>query len=365
MSALPPRENRVLQAADALKALIVAGSLNDGLPGERELAHRLGVGRVTIAAALQLLEREQWITSAEPGRRRRVLKAGAGDAAAPVHPAGIAGKTVVVLCSLALNELSAYERLNHNRLSDLCADAGVRLRHRALDLTHFKRPHHRLEEFVRQNPANLYILQLTTCETQQWFQQRRIPAVVAGTPHPSVDLPCVDTDQRALGVHAASLFQRLGHRCVALLYPDPEHQGMRRFHEGMVQSGGALEVVSGRQDDSPDSVVRALSLLCRRASPPSALILPRIPYVLSALTVLPSLGLRVPQDVSLLCLVHDRMFDYARPTIAGYRIPEGALPRGLFRLVTRMLSHPAAAVDGRTLIMPDYVPGGSVVPFCG
>ncbi|QQL44946.1 substrate-binding domain-containing protein [Sulfuriroseicoccus oceanibius] len=361
MSALPPRENRVLQAADALKGLILSGSVAGVLPGERELSRRLGVGRVTVGSALQMLEQEGVIAPSEPGRRRRVLKGGELGGAKVELPAGTRRKTVVVLCSLALSELSAYERLNHNRLGSLCSDAGIRLRHRALELAHYKRPHHRLQEFVRQNPADLYILQLTTSQPQLWFQAERIPAMVAGTPHPSVDLPFVDVDQRALGVHAASMLERLGHRRVALLYPEAEHQGMRRFHEGMTQSHTRMDVVLGRQNDSADSIVRVLPELFEAKDRPSALILPRMPYLLSALTVLPSLGLRVPQDVSLLCLVHDRMFEYARPTIAGYQIPEGSLARGLFQLAVRMLTHPSTATHGRALIMPDYVAGGSLV----
>src|SRR3954466_11147200 len=49
-----------LQLADHLRQLIIQGALTDGdvLPGEREIAERLGVSRVTVRKALQIVAEE-------------------------------------------------------------------------------------------------------------------------------------------------------------------------------------------------------------------------------------------------------------------------------------------------------------------
>ena len=54
--------------------MILSGSLVNILPGERELGHRLSVGRETIRKALALLERDAWIAPPRIKVPRRILK---------------------------------------------------------------------------------------------------------------------------------------------------------------------------------------------------------------------------------------------------------------------------------------------------
>ena len=54
--------------------MILSGSLVNILPGERELGHRLSVGRETIRKALALLERDAWIAPPRIKVARRILK---------------------------------------------------------------------------------------------------------------------------------------------------------------------------------------------------------------------------------------------------------------------------------------------------
>ena len=54
--------------------MILTGSLVNILPGERELSHRLSVGRETTRKALALLEKDEWIAPARIKVPRRILK---------------------------------------------------------------------------------------------------------------------------------------------------------------------------------------------------------------------------------------------------------------------------------------------------
>lgn len=56
-----PASSLVETVANKIKQMILSGSLVNILPGERELGHRLSVGRETIRKALALLERDAWI----------------------------------------------------------------------------------------------------------------------------------------------------------------------------------------------------------------------------------------------------------------------------------------------------------------
>lgn len=363
MSSVPPRESRVLLTSKAIKNEILTGTLLGTLPGERELARRFRVGRVTIIGALKVLENDAWISRAKAGQRRQILKGTNTSKSAKIKTdGGLRGKTIVVLAPAQLDHLPTYERLNHMRLVSFCANVGVSLRFRVLDLNNYKRPGHRLREFLQKNPAELYLLQLVSREVHMWFQRHSVSSVVLGSSWPECTLPSVDLNQRALGVHAASLLERNKHSNVGLLYPTPEKQGMRLFREGFEASSSLAKLQLAPVDESPESLVRALTLLmAREDSRPSAIILPRIPYVMTAITLLPSLGFKIPADVSLLCLVHDEAFEFFCPIVTGYRISADAYAKTVFEVVVKLLRHPDTTFSEKTLIMPDFVPAASLI----
>ena len=69
-----PASSLVETVANKIKQMILSGSLVNILPGERELGHRLSVGRETIRKALALLERDAWIAPPRIKLPRRILK---------------------------------------------------------------------------------------------------------------------------------------------------------------------------------------------------------------------------------------------------------------------------------------------------
>lgn len=368
MSSIPPRDNRVLLTVDALKEDVISGRLAGMLPGERELALRLRISRITLRKALKLLEDEKWVTVSKPGCRREVLQSRRGKHAqgmaveGSVDSSRIEGKTVVTLAPVMLAQMPPKEILDHTRLNSYCARAGMTLLHRALDLSHLKRPAHRLQEFIKQNPADLYLLQLTTQQTQKWFYDHRIPCIVLGSTWAGCDLPSVDMDQHALGVHAAQMLTRMGHRKVGMLYPDPVKSGMVSFVENLKKAAPDMDLRLSTEDDSPESVLKALRCLVQDpANLPSVIILPRIGYASLATGLFPSLGLKVPEQVSLLCLVHDEVLQYLYPPVAGYGVPVDAYPKTIFNLAVKMLRHPNTRSMENALIVPDFMAAASLV----
>lgn len=363
MASLPPRDSRVLQAVELLQQDISSGALHGEIPGERELARRLRVGRVTLRAALRMLEESRWITPAEPGKRRRIIHQPSKPG--PISPPSshCRGKLIVTLSPQDLHDLPTYERLNYARLASFCSSAGITIRHRQLDLSQVKRPAHRLSEFIKQNPADLYILQLTDHETQRWFAQHCLPCIVLGSTWPGLDLSCVDYDQRALGLHSASLLSRLHHSHVALLYPVPEKRGMQLYTEGFTAAATGIKLSLARHEDTPESVHKALRALATAPDGhPSAIILPRIPYVNTATSLLPALGLSVPADISLLCLVYDEVLRYSHPPVAGYHLPRDTFPRAIFNLAVQKLLHPEVNRTETSLVIPEFTPAASLAP---
>lgn len=371
MASLPPRSSRVLQAVDALKEDILSGRLKGAMPGERELAKRLRVSRITLRKAMQILESEEWVGPSKAGYRRELLKRprksmkggrGAdGGIEGETDEYEVRGKTVVTLAPVMLDQMTAKEILDHTRLHSYFSRAGVTLMHRAVDLSQLKRPSHRLREFIKQNPADLYLLQLATLETQLWFYQNQVPCMVLGSPWDAAKLPSADMHQSALGGHVAHMLNRMGHRKVGMLYPDPVKAGMLNFVKNFREAVPGMEMFLAKEDDSPESVTRALqTLVSRPGDCPSVIILPRIAYASLATGLLPSLGLLIPEQISLLCLVYDEALQFLHPKVAGYSLPADAYPRAIFELAVKLMRHPDTSLNDHALLIPDFVPGDSL-----
>lgn len=362
MESIPPRDSRVLQTVDLLQQEILSGNLMGDIPGERELARRLRIGRVTLRAALAQLEKKKWISASQPGQRRRTLKSTrSGKSSQTTIASNCQGKQIVTLAAQELVDLPANERLDFARLNTFCSDAGITIKHRSLDLSQLKRPAHRLREFVKNNPAHLYLLQLASKETQLWFHQQQIPCIVLGSTWPGLDLSCVDYDQQALGLHAASTLSRLHHQDVGMLYPTPEKRGLKLFRKGFSAASANINLHLAPQDDSPSSVLQSLeSLISDSDKCPTAIILPRIPYVITAISLFPKKGIRIPEDISLLCLVYDDVLRYACPHIAGYQVSRDAFPKAIFELAVKKLLHPDVNQAETSFVMPDFVAADSL-----
>lgn len=357
-NSIPPRDNRVLQTVGALKANISSGKLRGDLPGEAALAKSLSVSRVTLRKALQLLEEEKLLSSTSRGYRRRVLCQ--PSATEPEHGGSLEGKMVVTFSPQSRENLPAIVRLYQARIQAHCAGAGMSHDLAVADLSKLRRPGHRLSEFVKQNPADVYLLLLSTQEIQQWFDRQGIATIVLGTTWPDCSLPCVDVDLRAIGLHAAQMFYRTGHHKVGFLFPQPVKQGIVQFIEGFSSFESGVELVMADQDDSPESILKALHGLIDSPDRPSAIILPRIPYVMTAVSYLPTVGLKVPEAVSLLSLVYDSSFEFYYPNIAGYRIDHKQAAKKVLTLIQELLLYPDIKLSRRILLMPDFIQGESL-----
>lgn len=360
MPSLPPRDNRVLLTVDALKREIQKGWFVKVLPGERELAQRLRVSRKTLRKALEILESTQVIGPGHRGRRRQILL-GQSKQITEHKISVLKGKSVVTMAPHPLNQMGEGERLFQSRLGNYCTRAGLTLMHRHLDVRHMKRPAYRLREFVQQTPADIYLLQHSTPHIQQWFERQKIQSVVLGGSWSGSALPKVDVDQKAIGVHAASVLQRHGHKDVAMLYPKPEKRGLQILAESFQLAAPGIKLRLIGYQETPESATGAITrLLTEATSKPTALVTPTISSMVTAFSTAAGLGLKIPRDLTLLSLTHDEILLHFQPSIAGYHIRMDDYPRAVFKMLSNLLLHPGSSLEKQVLITPDFVAGDSL-----
>jgi DNA-binding LacI/PurR family transcriptional regulator len=358
MPGIPQRQSLVAQTAAYLKAGIARGEWGQWLPGERRLCESLQVSRNTLRAALEQLA-GTGIIQPEHGLGSRIV-----DARAAKHVAA-RPRTVCVLAPHPLEHLRPTHVLWIDELRALLIEHGCRL-HVLHGQQFFRaRPGAALSRLLRQHPHGCWILMRAAEGTQGWFNRSGEPCVIAGSALPGIDLPFVDLDHRALCRHAAGVLLAQGHRRIAFITERTRRAGdvasELGFTEGVRSSrhAGSEAIIAGHEP-SVQSVCTALGRLMELARPPTAILVANPYFLLTVTSRLAQLGMRVPQDISVLSRDEDPFLSFLVPTPARYTTPH-VFARKLLRPVLEILETGAATARA-TSIMPEFIRGESIGP---
>jgi DNA-binding LacI/PurR family transcriptional regulator len=194
----------------------------------------------------------------------------------------------------------------------------------------------------------------------------KVPALLGGTPFPGIQLPSMDFDMRAIGVHAAEMFLKLGHRRVAVLNAIASFSGELRAEEGFAEvfqqhPDPGNQPLFLRHDETVGGIRRLIEGTLKAPDPPTAFLVSGAGHALTVLSYLLQAGRRVPQDVSLICGDEHPYLSSTIPSIAHYDFDwdaqAGRLARATLRLARRG-SLPLRAA----LLYPKFVRGESLAP---
>lgn len=350
---MPSRGNLVVDCVRVIKLRIESGEWQRYLPGERRLAETLQVGRDTIRLALQQLEREGVLGSAEAGSRRRIQ----GVIAKPEPSRTL---RIGMLAHRRLEQLPQPLLLEIDQIRSSLADKGGSLEVFAPAWYEQKNPANRLAALLEEEPCSAWILLRSSAAVQEWFMLHHIPCLIRGYPHPGIGLPHLDVDWHATARHAAGHLWRLGHRRVVVLTPADPLKGVEAAVQGVMDLGEeGFEASIQVEDGTPSGVGKVLARALQVKNPPSAIIATRPRQAATALTWLASKGIRVPGHISLITLAWEPFLDHLVPEITGYR----ADPDAVAKLVVRRLERLAAGdpnPGGNSWISPEAVKGASV-----
>ncbi len=353
------RRSLVTQAVEILREQIGRGAYGDLLPSEKSLAASLQVGRNTVRRALDRLCRDGWIEKGHPGRNRRILKQ-------PTVTSATGSGDVGLLVPEELDELSYPVLYLIATYRGGLAQLGRNLKvHTSATFGH-ARPETRLARLVKTEPVACWLLIHATRAVQEWFQSSRIPCVVSGSLHEGVRLPSVDIDYRAMARHAAGLLIAKGHRRICLL------------RTGLGLAGHAAETIgceeafkSARLDprdliDLPHggtvkAVCAAVDRILKIKGAPTGLLVSGPRYTLTAMSHLMRKGIRIPEDMSFICLDDDVDLEYVTPALTRYHSDLSLLAR---KVIARVRSFTEGGTPSLRVgkIMPDLIAGATVAP---
>ncbi|KIC42125.1 transcriptional regulator [Ruegeria sp. ANG-R] len=159
------------------------------------------------------------------------------------------------------------------------------------------------------------------------IEQQKIPALAIWNYSEDCILPCVGADNRLAGRLATEHLLALGHRNIGLIFPqtngnDRAQHRISGVHAALTEMG--ISVPSEHESEAPYSVSQAkkaaISLLTER-SRPTALLCGNDVIAQGALFAAQSLGLKVPDDLSIIGIGDFKGSADVEPGLTTIRIP--------------------------------------------
>ncbi len=351
---LPHRQTLAESAAQVLLAQLDSGRWTEFLPGERELCEEFQISRPTLRQALKVLERERRVEVAQGRRRRIIAQRGRRIPAARQ-------KVIGLLSPFTLKALPPFVLFWIDEVRSNLAKVGYRLEFHASGRAGTAgHPDRVLEQVVYTAPASLWILLLSTPASQQWFRERNLPCLVAGSCAPEVHLPSVDIDYRAACHHATGVFRRRGHERLALVVPASGAGGDADSEAGLC--GGAADgppPVILRHDGTRAAIVRSMEGALRLNNPPTGFLVARSAHVLTVLTLLMQRGRRLPGEAAVISRDDDYFLDFVTPQVARYSSDPARFARQIFQMILQMVRF--GPTTGHPIrLMPTFNPGETV-----
>ena len=356
---IPKRSSLIAQTIAILRRNLRAGVWKGILPGELELCERLQISRVTLRAALDQLQREKWIRAGQ-GRRRQIV------ARRIPRPTPSQSNVVALLSPVSILTLPTGVLFWVDALREHLAAAGYRLEFHASQSCYTEHPERAIEAMVQQLHAAAWVLYLSTEALQRTFSDRGLPCVIAGSPHPSVELSSVDIDYAATCRHAAGILAARGRKRIALLMPRSGQAGNLQSERGFQEAGEGLraagvETLVVHHDGTPANVCRRLDDLIDAARPVDGLLIAKPAHVVTAVSHLLRRGVRIPQQVALVSRDNDPFLESLVPTVARYERNPTLFARKVLRLVLDLVREGVRPRHNYRL-MPILVAGETLGP---
>jgi DNA-binding LacI/PurR family transcriptional regulator len=359
---IPKRSSLVAQTVAILRNHLRAGVWKEYLPGEHDLCERLQISRVTLRAALDQLQREKWIRAGQ-GRRRQIV------AHRIPRPARSQSNVVVLLSPVSILTLPTSALFWVDALREHLAAAGYRLEFHTSQACYTEHPGRAIETMVQQLNAAAWVLYLSTEALQRAFSDRGLPCVIAGSPHPSVELSSVDIDYAATCRHAAGMLAARGRRRIALLMPRSGQAGNLQSERAFQEAGESLrasgvETLIVHHDGTPEGVCRRLDALLEVAKPVDGLLVAKPAHVVTAVSHLLRKGVKIPQQVALISRDNDPFLESLVPAVARYERNPTLFARKVLRLVLDLVREGVRPRHNFRL-MPTLVSGETLGPKVG
>ena len=353
--------SKVSQTVDILRNSIAEGEWVDVLPGERVLTKRLMISRACLRKALIILTQEGILAAARPSKKRVILKT-----ANPKDAEKKKGRVIFLTPNEAHEStplvLQQLAQLRHHLEKARMYVTMVS----SAPLKPTKNVKKRLTDLKSSYPNSLWVLHQTPEHVQCWFAENKVRATVLGSVFSGIDLPYVDIDFKSASRHATGMMLAKGHTRFALIRFRSHLAGDDCAMAGMLES---LTSHSGHENlpeplvlchnfhvERLTNALDALFFSANSTKAPTAIVVLNHHHFLTTFTHLLSRGVRIPQDVSIVSLTHDAIFESLSPRPVSYGVGE----KLILELAQMLINPTKLTYRESSLLLPEPTDGKTV-----
>ncbi len=340
------------QVAAHLRAQLKRGIWLDTIPGVGALAKQLDVNHKSVEAALRQLEQEGVLQGQGPGRKRRIV-APSGKSVRPTRLAVLPYEASDQFSTCMVELQHALVEAGHTVV--MAEKSLVAL---GMDLSRIKR-------LVQRTEADAWIVQGCSREVLEWFAARPIPAFALFGRREGIAIASAGPGtQRAFAIATQQLIS-LGHRRIVMLCRSERRKPGPGLTERILLDELAAHGIPTSDYNLPDweetrEGFRELLTSLFRVTPPTALIVGSGEFFVATQQFLATRGIRVPEQVSMVCFGSDISFNWCTPSIAHIRWEIAPV---VHRLVQWANNVSRGRKDVKQSLTPaEFIPGGTIGP---
>lgn len=344
------------QVAAYLRGELARGRWGEVLPGIQRLSSDLGVNHNTMEAALHLLEAEGLLVPQGHGRPRKVM-----------------------VNKLRPDKRSLRVCILHYEMEDRSLPYQVELLARLQEAGHVadsagKTLHDlgmrvdRIARLVQASDADAWVVCAASREVLAWFAESSIPAIALFGRFHGLPIAAVSPRKIPAMVACVRKLVALGHRRIVLFAREERRKPLpAQFEQAFIDEMAGQGLPTGPfnlpdWEENPAGFHDCLDTLFRH-TPPTALILGETQFFMSLQQYLLKRGLRVPEDVSVVCPDPDPAFLWCNPAVSHIRWDYEPLVHRILRWADQV----AQGRDDRSQssFLAELIEGGTIGPAKG
>jgi DNA-binding LacI/PurR family transcriptional regulator len=342
------------QVTEHLRSEILRGRWSGSLPGKHRLAAELGVNNKTVEAALRLLEKTGLLLPQGPGRKRLVNPRRRHTSRA-------------LRIALLLNDHNIDEKTSLVREIKHALDAaGHTVITLPKSLATLRFDPRRVAALARKTGADAWVVIAGSRGVLEWFALQSVPAFAVFGNRAGLRIASVSPDKTSAVSDATRHLITLGHRRIVLLtrrltrQPHPT-AGVAAYLDTLRVHGCQTGEFNLPDWEETNAGFQACLRSLFQATPPTALIVDEVSYLVASMQFLLRHGLKVPANVSLISTDDDVALSHCDPPVACMRWD-------MRPVIRRVVQWAANVSRGRadftqTLTNAEFIPGGTVGPL--